>query len=88
MGENEKIHSELKIAVEKKLCIIVVKGSKFADQLVGWIRNPSSCDFSSYEEILANGWFYLIEKNSSEDIAAFIHYLLVSPPEEKPVFPE
>jgi len=84
MGENPNIYPELKFAVANRIPIIVVGGSQFCNLVIRWIRNEEPVQYASYKEIMEKGLFYILESESSEDVASFIHFLLTFSPDTKP----
>jgi hypothetical protein len=41
----------------------------------------------AYKDIMNNGKFYVLQSNSSEDVASFVHFLLTFSPARKPEIP-
>ena len=41
----------------------------------------------AYKGILKKGKFYILHSNNSNDIASFIHFLMITQPTEKPSIP-
>lgn len=88
MGDGD-IHEwieDMKIAVAKKLPIILVKGTDICDKMIAFMSektklfNTGKYIFSlihlELQDLLENGHFYALESNKSEDIAAFAHFFL------------
>ena len=87
MGESEKCIDEINLAVKNKVPIIVVDGSEFCQKVIEWIRDPDMCKENIMQESVRKGQFYILHKKSSEEIASFIHFLMVIQPKEKPNLP-
>ena len=67
---------DIKIAVSKKLPIILVKGNDICDKMISFINEKTKFYNSEIEDLLQKGHFFALESNKSEDIAAFLHFLL------------
>jgi len=67
---------DIKIAVARKLPIILVKGNDICDKMIAFINEKTKFYNSEIEELLGKGHFFALESNKSEDIAAFLHFLL------------
>ena len=80
MGEDNSCLEDIKIAVEKKLPVILVKGSELCDKMIGYLNEKTKFYNEEVEELLEKGHFYTLENDKSEDIAAFTHFFLTVTP--------
>ena len=83
MGENPRIYEEIKMAAEKRIPIIVVKGTSFSNEMINMLHNPDE-DHGDWNEIFEQGFFHILEKATSEEIASYVHFLLNFSPTERP----
>lgn len=72
--------SDVKIAVEKNLPIILVKGTDICDKMIGYINEKTKFYNAEMEDLLEKGHFYALESEKSEDMAAFAHFFLTVTP--------
>lgn len=72
--------SDVKIAVENNLPIILVKGTDICDKMIGYINEKTKFYNAEMEDLLEKGHFYALESEKSEDMAAFAHFFLTVTP--------
>lgn len=91
IGDDPNIKEEIKIAVNMNLSIIVIRGTKFTDEIIDHINgdkliNSDSKIFlfvnrkSDMKTILERGNFFPLETQKTEDISAFAHFFLTVSP--------
>jgi hypothetical protein len=80
LGEEASCLEEIKIGVEMKLPIIIVKGSPLCDKIIGYLNHKETMYNERVERILDEGKFYILDNDKSEDIAGFVHFFLTCTP--------
>lgn len=75
MGEDPNILDELKLAVNMKAPLVVVAGSKFSDAIIEWKKTKAAID-GDLAKLLKGSKIFILENGISEDLAAFVHFLL------------
>jgi len=66
----------------------VASGTNFSNELINWIRKPETVVFDSFKRLIKDGLMYILESDSSEDVASYLHFLLTTSPVGKPTIPQ
>jgi hypothetical protein len=91
IGDDPNIKEEIKIAVNMNLSIIVIRGTKFTDEIIDHINGDKLINSDSkillfadqkldMKTILERGNFFPLETQKTEDISAFAHFFLTVSP--------
>jgi len=80
LGDDESSLGEIKIAVSKKIPIILVDGSDLCSRLIKFVVDGEQLFNENIEGMLKEGHFYVCKNQKSEDIAAFVHFFITVTP--------